>query len=156
MRYQYTFRTTAGQLWQLSMYHIYGSMVGVCNLIFTVGMAALIWVRWETSPVWMRALMMLGFCLFPVFQPLAVYRRAAKQAAGIIQDTTIVADGAGLCVTVGNQRTQIPWKAVKRISKKPTMIVVFSDATHGFLLSNRILGKEKEEFYRYVSSRMGK
>ena len=35
MKYKYTYRNTAGELWQLSMYYIYGSMAGLCNIIFT-------------------------------------------------------------------------------------------------------------------------
>ena len=32
-KYKFTYQITAFDLWQLSMYGIYGSMVGVCNII---------------------------------------------------------------------------------------------------------------------------
>lgn len=34
------------------------------------------------------------------------------------------------------------------------MIIVFSDTTHGFVFTNRVLGNEKEEFYRYAASKV--
>lgn len=83
MKYKYTYRNTAGELWQLSMYYTYGSMVGMCNLIFTAAVIALTINKWNTvSSVW-RFLLLLACCLFTVIQPLVVWRKAEKQAAGI-------------------------------------------------------------------------
>ena len=53
MKYKYTYRNTAGELWQLSMYYTYGSVVGMCNLIFTAAVIALTINKWNTvSGVW--------------------------------------------------------------------------------------------------------
>lgn len=152
MKYQYTYRTTAFELWQLSMYYTYGSMVGVCNGIFTVAVIALTVTRWSTAGVTWRLLLILSCCLFPVIQPLLVYLKAARQASGITQDTQVGFDDGGIHIRVGDQQSDIGWKAIKRVSKKPTMIIVFSDTTHGFVLTNRVLGEEREVFYKYVTS----
>ena len=138
MKYKYTYRNTAGELWQLSMYYTYGSVVGMCNLIFTAAVIALTINKWNTvSGVW-RFLLLLACCLFTVIQPLAVWRKAEKQAAGIR-------------IRVGDENSAIPWTAVKKISKKPTMIILFSDTTHGYVLTNRVLGKDRDAFYNYVT-----
>ena len=71
MRFEYVYRNTASDLWQLSMYYTYGSMVGVCNIIFTAAMFILAAVRWGESSVWMRTAIVLGCCLFTIFQPSA-------------------------------------------------------------------------------------
>ena len=34
------------------------------------------------------------------------------------------------------------------------MIIVMSDAMHGYMLTNRMLGAEKKEFYEYVTSKI--
>ena len=156
MRFQYTYRTTAAELWKLSMNYTYGSMVGVCNILFTAGAVAVTTVYWGTAPAWQRVLMIVALLLFPVIQPLAVYGRARKQASGIKEDTTITIDAAGVLVAVGKQRSQLPWSSIKRVSKKPGMVIIFSDTTHGFVLTNRVLGKEKEDVYQYVASRIKK
>ena len=154
MRYKYTYRTTARDLWQLSMYYIYGSLAGLCNIIFTVVAFALGFSRWDQAQGIVRCLIVLGCCLFTVIQPLMIYAKAKKQAAGITQDTQVSIDDNGLYIRVGDDTSQLPWKSVKRISRKPAMIIIFSDTTHGFIFTNRVLGNEKEEFYRYASSKV--
>lgn len=154
MRYKYTYRTTARDLWQLSMYYIYGSLAGLCNIIFTVEAFALGFSRWDQAQGIVRCLIVLGCCLFTVIQPLMIYAKAKKQAAGIAQDTQVSIDDNGLYIRVGDDTSQLPWKSVKRISRKPAMIIIFSDTTHGFIFTNRVLGNEKEEFYRYASSKV--
>ena len=47
MKFEYTYRNTAADIWQLSMYYIYGSLVGVCNIIFTTAVFVLGIVRWN-------------------------------------------------------------------------------------------------------------
>ena len=154
MRYKYTYRTTARDLWQLSMYYIYGSLAGLCNIIFTVAAFALGFSRWDQAQGIVRCLIVLGCCLFTVIQPRMIYAKAKKQAAGIAQDTQVSIDDNGLYIRVGDDTSQLPWKSVKRISRKPAMIIIFSDTTHGFIFTNRVLGNEKEEFYRYASSKV--
>ena len=154
MRYKYTYRTTARDLWQLSMYYIYGLLAGLCNIIFTVAAFALGFSRWDQAQGIVRCLIVLGCCLFTVIQPLMIYAKAKKQAAGITQDTQVSIDDNGLYIRVGDDTSQLPWKSVKRISRKPAMIIIFSDTTHGFIFTNRVLGNEKEEFYRYASSKV--
>ena len=154
MRYTYTYRTTARDLWQLSMYYIYGSLAGLCNIIFTVAAFALGFSRWDQAQGLMRCLIVLGCCLFTVIQPLMIYVKAKKQTAGITQDTQVTIDDNGLHIRVGNDTSDLPWNSVKRISRKPAVIIVFSDTTHGFVFTNRVLGNEKEEFYRYAASKV--
>ena len=94
--------------------------------------------------------------LFTVIQPIAVYRKAQKQASGITADTSVGFDDEGVHVGVGDKNSVLKWSNVKKISRKPTMIVIFSDTTHGFVLSNRVLGADREAFYNYVASKMKK
>lgn len=101
MRYTYTYRTTARDLWQLSMYYIYGSLAGLCNIIFTVAAFALGFSRWDQAQGLMRCLIVLGCCLFTVIQPLMIYVKAKKQTAGITQDTQVTIDDNGLHIRVG-------------------------------------------------------
>ena len=156
MKYQYTYKTTAKELWQLSMYHIYGSMVGVCNILFTAGVIAVMVTGWSTAPLWQRIALIVCLFLFPVIQPLAVYGRARRQAQAITQELTLGADDGGLHISIGKEHSDIPWKQIGRISRKPGMIVLFADRTHGFILTSRVLGAEKEEFYQYVVSKVGR
>ncbi len=154
MTYQYTYKTTAADLWQLSMYYTYGSLAGVCNLVFTFAMIALGVSKWQEAPVFYRCLIAAGCLLFTVIQPSLLYVKARRQAAAITQDTEVVFDDSGMHVVFSGKRSSISWNKIKKVSKKPTMIVVFSDATHGFVFTNRVLGTEKAAFYDYLVSRV--
>ena len=155
MKYQYTCKTTAADLWQLSMYYTYGSLVGVCNLIFTFAMFALGVSRWQDAPPLYRCLIVAGCLLFTVIQPSLIYLKAKKQAAAITQVTQVGFDDSGMHVDFNGKRSSLRWNKIKKVSKKPTMIVVFSDTTHGFIFTNRVLGAEKAEFYEYLVSKVG-
>lgn len=154
MTYKFTYKTTAFELWQLSMYYMYGSMVGVCNIVFTLAMVALIISKWQVFGGLWRTLLVFGLCLFTLIQPIIIYLRARKQAANIKEATTLEANDRGLQIQVGNQSSDIPWSKVKKISLKPTLMIIFSDTTHGFVLTNRVLGAQRNEFYNYVASKI--
>ena len=70
LMYQYTYRLSNGEYWRLSMYYTYGSMVGVCNLIFTAALFILTYVKWGGAGWGYRAMLILGCSLFTVLQPL--------------------------------------------------------------------------------------
>ena len=62
------------------------------------------------------------------------------------KDVKLSFDDAGLHVTVGKEKESIGWKKL-RVANEPGMMIVFSDARHGYMLTNRILGAQKEPFF---------
>lgn len=154
MAYKFTYQTTALDLWQLSMYGIYGSMVGVCNIIFTVAMFLVTAKFWTSVNVFMKIVLIIGICLFTVIQPLAVYMRAKKQMAVASHKVEISFDDAGIHVKTKNKKSDLKWSTIKAISKKPSMIIIFSSNKHGFVLTNKVLGKQKASFYAYIVSKI--
>lgn len=156
MRYQFEYRTTATDFWQLSMYYIYGSMVGVCNIIFTIAMFLLTMKFWGEVNSLTKLLLIAACCLFTIIQPVIVYRRAKKQVAAVPDDMKILFDDKGVHVQTSHQSSDLKWNMIKRVSKKPNMIIVFSTTTHGFILTNKMLGKQKEVFYKDIVSKITK
>ncbi|MFT9495062.1 YcxB family protein [Anaerosolibacter sp.] len=156
MKYKFTYQTTAFDLWQLSMYGIYGSMVGVCNFIFTVAMILLSAKFWGDANGFMKIFFIVATCLFTVIQPAVVYMRAKRQVAAVPHDMEIGFDDQGIHVRTEKQSSDLKWSTIKGVSKKPSMIVIFSTAKHGFVLTNKVLGKEKEAFYNFVVSKIQK
>lgn len=156
MKYKFNYQTTAFDIWQLSMYGIYGSMVGVCNIIFTVAMLLLAVRFWGDVNSFMKILLILGICLFTIIQPAVVYKRGKRQVATVPDDMEIGFDDQGIHVKTEKQSSDLKWNTIKGVSKKPSMILIFSTDKHGFLLTNKMLGKEKEAFYDYVVSKIKK
>lgn len=156
MKYKFNYKTTAFDIWQLSMYSIYSSIVGVCNIIFTAMMVSLTVKFWGHVNNPLRILLIIGICLFTAIQPLVVYFRAKRQVARISDVMEIGFDDDGFHIKTEKQSSDVAWNTVKGISKKPGMILIFSTNKHGFILNNRVLGKQKEDFYSYVISKIQK
>lgn len=139
-------------LWLLSMYHTYHSLIGVCNVVFGVAMIAMSVRFWnEVNVNWQAALFFL--CLIiPVFHPLGVWMKAKAQMRMIPQGTELRFAENGLEVTLGEKKEQIPWKKIKGAKREGNMIILFTGGGHGYMLTDRVLGDEKEEFYSYVKA----
>ena len=150
MIYKFTYKTSPFDLWQLSMYSIYNSMVGVCNIIFTVAMVLLSGRFWQDVNIFVKVLLIMAICLFTIIQPMVVYIRAKRQLSAISQDIEIGFDDYGIHVKTGNKKSDLKWHTIKAVSKKLGMVIIYSTTKHGFVLTNKVLGKEKQAFYNYV------
>ena len=148
--YQYRYKTTRGEYWKMSMYFIYQSMTGMVNLVFTAALLALTFAKWGSSGNIFRICMVLGCCLFTIFQPLAIYLSAGKLASASGEDTEIRLDDVGIQVKVGNTYDKIPWRKIVRIAKLPGMAIIFTDPSHGYLLTDRVVGEDKKAFYDWL------
>lgn len=154
MTYEYSYKNTAADLWQLAMYDIYSSLTGISNLIFTSALLALLVSQWNEAGDFFRGIMILGCCLFPIIQPLFIYRRARRQASGISWRTNLTFTDQGIQIRAGEETSLLPWQEVKRIMKRPGLLVIFADKRHGFVLPDRVLGSDKAAFYQYMNTKM--
>jgi hypothetical protein len=155
MRYEFKCQTSALDVWKLSMYQTYRSPVGMVNLVFTVALILLTAKFWNQVPDALQLLLLFGCLLFPVVQPVGVYVRAKKQVNSVEQGTELVFDDRGVHVSTSEERADIKWKNIRRIVKEPHMLIVFTDGVHGYMLTNKVLGAEREEFYAYAAAQIG-
>ena len=154
MKYKFNFKTTAFDIWQLSMYGIYGSIVGVCNVIFTVMMLLLANKYWTNVNNLTKIMLIVGIALFTVIQPVVVYMRCKRQVAKMPYDIEIEFDDDEIHIKTEKQSSDLIWSEVKGVLKKPSMIVIYSTNKHGFILNNKVLGKQKDVFYDFVLSKI--
>lgn len=153
MTYQFKSEVSALDLWILTMRRTYHSMAGICNFVFTVAMVLLAAKFWKQSGDIIQVLLLFACLLFPVIQPIGIYLKAKGQARALPKEMELKFDEAGLHVTVGMQHENICWNRI-RVAKEPNMILIFSDARHGYMLTNRMLGAEKEAFFSFASSKI--
>lgn len=150
MRYQYESKIRPLDFWALSMYRTYHSLVGVCNIVFAVAMILLTVRFWAQASDGVQALLFLACLLIPVIQPLGVYLKAKAQVSVIPQGTRLVFSEDGIHVTLGQQQEQIRWDKVKGVRREANMVIVYTDANHGYMLTDRVLGREKDAFFQFV------
>ena len=154
MNYQFKVKVTPFDFFRLSMHRTYHSLAGVCNIIFTIAFFLLIYRFFNKTNDVLEALMVIGCLLFPVLQPLAVYIRAKAQVAVIPQDLIFSVDDRGVHISTGEQKETIKWEKIKGIVREYKMLIVFSDESHGYILTDRVLGKEKETFFDFVNLKL--
>lgn len=154
MCYQYQCKIRPVDFWKLSMRRTYRSMVGVCNIVFGVAMVLLTIRFWNQANDIVQSLLFLACLLVPVIQPVGVYLKSKAQVSVIPQGTELAFGEDGILVTLGSERELIRWNKVRGIRKEGSMIIVYTDANHGYLLTKRVLGNEKDELYRFVKAHM--
>lgn len=152
MSYQYQSNIRPLDFWLLSMNHTYHSLVGVCNLVFAAAMIGLSVRFWNEAGDAAQALLFIACLIIPVFQPLGVYLKAKAQVSVIPQGTQLSFGEDGVHVTLGGKRELIRWNRVKNAVREANMVIIFTDASHGYMLTNRVLGREKDDFYHYVKA----
>ena len=72
----------------------------------------------------------------------------------IPENLVLTFDDRGLLVEVGTQTQSIPWKKITSVTKEYNMVIVRSDAKHGYIITNRMLGKQKQDFWAFIQSKI--
>ena len=154
MEYRFKCDVRAKDLWKMAMTRTYKSLIGLVNVIFTIAMILLTIRFWAGASDLVRILLVLGCILFPVLQPLAIYGNSAKQLEEMPRDMELVFNDTGVRVFVGEKSELLRWNRIKNAIKRSSMIVVMSDDSHGYMLTNRTLGDQKEEFFDYLCKKI--
>ena len=152
MSYQYRCTIKPIDFWVLSMRRTYCSLVGVCNIVFAVAMILLTVRFWDQAGDVVQALLFLACLIIPVIQPLCVYIKAKAQVSFIPQGTELAFGEDGINVTLGSEQQFIRWNKVTGVRRETGMVIVYTDASHGYMLTNRVLGNDKYDFYNYVKA----
>lgn len=140
-------RLTAKDLWAFSMYHSNGGFRGIFNLLFSLAALFLLVFRWGTLTVPYRLLLVVCVLLFTVWQPFLLYTKARRQAkAPVIRDPMrLTFDKNGLKVEQNEQAVEFTWDQMGRMDKMPSMIVLYMDRVHAYLLPRAVIGEQEEE-----------
>lgn len=145
-------------LWQFSLYHANAGMLGIVNLLFTLAALFLIVTRWGVLTVPYRVLVVVCALLFTVWQPLLLYRKARKQAkAPAMKEPMILTFGAeGLKVEQSEQEALFAWEQMGRFDRMPTMVILYMDRVHAYLLPKLVMGQQEEAFYEMARAYLPK
>ena len=154
MEYKYLCDAKALDLWKIAMLRTYRSTIGIVNIIFTIAVFLLTIRFWTVSPDFIKSLLIFGCILFPVIQPLATYGMSVKQLEDMPRDMELTFTDKGVHVSTGGKSQDLKWKNITNAIKRKNMIIVMSDDRHGYMITNRVLGHEKESFYEYLCNKI--
>ena len=149
MRYSYTFRNTTADFLLFRLGNTYTNWTGAINVIWTGVFAVLLFTQWNHTNTTGKILLLLGFLLFLVIQPCVMAIVGHRQAKKIPVDTTVTFDEKGMQIEVEKHLQRIPWKEIYPMVKRRSMLIAAPDGIHAYLLTNRILGDDKEALYAF-------
>ena len=156
LEFKYQYQVQPSDLWQLQMYYTYSSYLAIINVIFIISSAALLYALWGAAPWWLRILLILFLSLFTVIQPTGVYLRAKKSLKENHDTLQLSLNDQGIEVVVGDQKEFKNWSQVQGIVLKPTLVAIYTDKNHGYILTNRILKDTKKQFRAFIKTKRGK
>jgi hypothetical protein len=91
---------------------------------------------------------------FPLIHPFFVFLGARRQAAQIPKDLELVFDALGMHVSSKGKTQYIGWKDIKSAVKQYNMILIRSDAKHGYMINNKMMGDQKDAFWEFLKVRV--
>lgn len=150
MNYCFKSEVKAIDCWKSTMRHTYHSMVGVINIVFTCAMFGLAVAFLKTAKPLEATLIILGCMWFTVFQPIGIYLQHRKIIKNMPQGLELCFNTQGMHVLLNGKQEDIPWKKLARIAIEPNMIIFYSDARHGYILTNKNMGQERKSFINFV------
>ena len=155
---QFEVKLGVKDLWQFSMYHANAGMLGIVNLLFTLAALFLIVTRWGTLTVPYRLLLVVCALMFTVWQPLLLYNKARKQAKSpaVKEPMSLTFGEEGLKVSQNGQEVEFAWEQMGRLDKMPTMVILYMDRVHAYLLPKSVMGAQEEPFYEVVRAHLPK
>lgn len=154
MEYCFKSDVKPADLWKIAMKRIYKNFTGIINIVFTVAMILLTLKFFGTANGFIKAVLIFAVILFPILQPLAIYSRSVRQLEDLPGEMVMRFDDKGVCVECKGASATLPWKRIKNAYKRDGMVVVMSDDRHGYMLTDRVLGAKKDEFFEYLRSKI--
>lgn len=154
MKFRFESKISTWDIWKLSMNNIYHSIVGVYNAIMAVAIILLTVKFWNDMGAFLRGTLVLCCILFPILQPLLIYRRAAKQVASLPKDMVIEINETGLHITGDAQKSHVSWNRVKRVILERGMIILAIESGKGYMLTDKVLGTQKDELINFLQTKI--
>lgn len=153
---QFEVKLETGDFWRFSLHHSMSGMTGIFNILFTAVAIFLLIARWGVLSAGQRLLLVVCALIFTVLQPLLLLRKAhaqAKQPAMKIPMLLTFGE-EGLHVEQNDQQVQFTWEQMARMERVSSMIILYMDRVHAYLLPKRIMGEREEALCRMAKTHL--
>lgn len=153
---QFEVKLETGDFWRFSLHHSMSGMTGIFNILFTAVAVFLLITRWSVLSSGQRLLLVICALIFTVLQPLLLLRKAHAQAKQPVMKTPMLLTFSeeGLCVEQNDQQVQFTWDQMARMERVSSMIILYMDRVHAYLLPKRIMGEREETLCRMARTHL--
>jgi len=156
MKYEFTSDVKTLDYWLLSMYNTYHSLVGIVNIVFFASMICLCYKFWNVVGDALQTLLFLALILIPVIHPFGIYMKAKAQVMATPKGTKLSFSDKGIVVTLGDKKETLRWNRIVAVVRRCGMVIIYSDMKHGYILTGRVLKKDRDELFEYVKAHIKK
>lgn len=154
MNFRFENKINTLDVWKLSMYNIYHSIIGVYNAIFAVAIVLMTVKLWDPTKQVIMTFLVVCCVTFPIVQPISIYLRARRQVKAIPKDMVYEIDDTGIHITIGSgNRTHVTWNRVRDIQKNFGMLIFVIEDGKGYMLTDRTLGSQKAELLEFLETK---
>ena len=150
MEFCFHYRVRPENLLVLTMFNIYKSFLGVCNLVFIVSMILVAVRFWPGSSMGIRTLISAGILLLPVFQPLLIYFRCRKIVSTMPGEMEISFDKTGITTSAKEERSHIDFSEVKSVVRIFNLMIIYTRSKQSFILSDRVMEDKSSSLYSFI------
>lgn len=151
-------RMTANDLWRFSMYHANKGYLGCINLLFTLGALFLLFFMGGQMLLPQRLLLVVCALMFTVWQPMLLWVKARRQAAGsgMKEPIDMTFTDGGIRVEQGGESLELVWDDVRQVKRVPGEIIIYTDRIHAYLLPDAAVGAGREELVKLLREKLPK
>ena len=149
MEYEFKNKVSVFDFFGMAMANTYKLPLGLVNVIFTASLVALSLKFWNQAGDVLQVFMLLGCLIFPVFQPFFILLRSKRQVEMIPRDLELKFDNQGLTLYSGGARQHMSWDKLGMTAKR-NYVIVFSGGQNGYIINNRMMGKNKKDFIMFL------
>jgi hypothetical protein len=154
MNFNIRYDLTPIDLTKLALYDMYRSVKGVLKLLFIALLIALLIIFGKILPTPL-ILILIGGCLwFPIVDPLFLYLDAKKKIAHIPNHLELGFDEEGVSIILPTKSSFVPWHMIVDYRKNPLMVDIPTEKWHGYVIPNRMLKGQREEFIAFVEEQI--
>lgn len=150
--FRFHIQMQAKDLWKFSMYHANKGYLLVFNVLFTLASLYLLVTKWGETGAAYRLLLLVCVMMFTVWQPGILFLKALKQAGNDRLKTAmdVVFDKKGFTVSQGEQSMEVAWDEVTKVVRIPGIYILYMSSIRAYLISDQVLGGEKEAFTGFL------
>lgn len=153
MNYKFKYKNTPFELLRLSLFYLYTSLAGIVNIIFTFAMLALLYSKWNETEAFVKLILSIAVLFFVLFQPAMMYMKVRENAKDL-PELELEFGERGIAVGVGGKHEFIPWNKIRSVKSFPGMLIIFTDATNGYILTKRIVGIHYKSIFEEISGKV--
>lgn len=154
MKYRVKYQINTYDLFKIAMGNIYHSIIGVFNIIFTIAIiVAGFGLKDKLSDGFLYIYIVLC-CVFLVFQPIAIYRRARAQAFQNQFEIEITFYDEHIQIQCEGKTQELKWSQIKKFLYRDGALILLRDQGQGFVIPNRALQEKKTEILDFIATRV--